>query len=86
MLNISEFFKRIHSKQAKEVNIRNVIRTAIKNHAKFDISIESISFNSNTAILEGITPIARSEIYIKKQAILNDINSQQNIRAIADIR
>lgn len=86
MLNISEFFKRVQGKHAKEIVIRSVIRDAVKNHARFDIPIESISFNSNIAVLEGITAMARSQLYIKKQAILSEINSQQQIRLISDIR
>ncbi len=86
MLNISEFFKRVQGKHAKEVLIRTSLSDAIRTHAGFDISIEKINFNSDTAILEGLTAMQRSQIYIKKQAILTQVNSQQTIRKIGDIR
>ncbi|MEK7641986.1 MAG: hypothetical protein AAB365_03280 [Patescibacteria group bacterium] len=86
MLKISEFFKRIQGKHSKELAVRSTVAEAIKKHARFDIPLEYIDFSSSTAILKGITAMQRSQIFIKKQTILSEINSQQSIRVVTDIR
>lgn len=86
MLKISEFFKRIQGKHAQKLLVHSVISSAIQKHAQFDISVENIDISSNTAILKGLTAMQRSQVFIKKQMILAEINSQQTVRVIADIR
>ncbi|MEN9912671.1 MAG: hypothetical protein RLY66_79 [Candidatus Parcubacteria bacterium] len=86
MLNISEFFKRVQGKHAKEVVVRTSVCDAIRKYAGFDIPMEKVNFNSDTVVLEGLTAMQKSQIYIKKQAILDEANSQQSIRVIGDIR
>jgi hypothetical protein len=86
MLNISQFFKRVQGKHAQEVVVRMSVCDAIRKHANFDIPMEKVNFNSDTAVLEGLTAMQKSQIYIKKHAILTEANSQQSIRKIGDIR
>ena len=86
MFNISGFFKRIQNAHTKELFIRTVIRDSIKKSTTIEIPLESISFNASTAILKGISQSLRSVIFIKKRVILADINANQTIRAISDIR
>ena len=86
MLKISEFFKRIQGRQSKEFFIRSTVQTVLQKNIGINIPVESISFNSDTVILNNIPQAARSTIFIKKQAIIAEINSQQQFRKISDIR
>ena len=86
MLNISQFFKRVQGKHAQEIIVRTSVCDAVRKHAGFDISTEKVNFNSDTAVIEGLTAAQKSQIYIKKNAILAEANTLQSIRKIGDIR
>jgi hypothetical protein len=86
MLSIGKFFERIQSARTKELYIRSVIQGAIKKNTAADIPLDAISFRSSTANLKNINQSLRSIIFIKKGQILRDINSEQNIRRVEDIR
>ena len=86
MLKISEFFKRIQGKQAKEFLMRSSVQSVVRKYTGVDIPLESISLNSDVVTLKDISQSARSAIFIKKQAILAEINSAQTIRTITGIK
>ena len=86
MLRISELFSRIKNAHTKEGLIRGAIRDSIKKISNIDIPVESISMRSATVTLKDVNQSDRSTIFIKKQRILEDINSSQAIRKIEDIR
>lgn len=86
MLNISQFFKKIQNKQAQENLVRSVVCDAIKTYARFEVDVDKIGFNSDAATIEGLTATQKTQIYIKKQAILAHVNNAQSVRIIRDIR
>lgn len=86
MFNIGQFFKKAQNKHTQELFIRSTIKDAIQKQTNIEIPIEAISFTSQTLILKGISQGAKSQIFIKKQLILQEINTKQNIRKILDVR
>ena len=51
-----------------------------------EVPVESIAIKAGTVSLKGINQADKSTIFIKKQALLKDINASQTIRKIDDIR
>lgn len=86
MLKISEFFKKIRNKHTKGLFLRSIIQSTIKKHTNVDLPTESILLKSNSILLNGISQTARSQIFIKKQAIIQDINLSQDTQKIDDVR
>lgn len=86
MHGIGDFFSRIRNVYAKEIFVRQAVLSAIKMHTGADIATDSIKFKNGTVVLGNINPALRSVIFIKKQHILKEIASKQQLRAISDIR
>jgi len=86
MFNIKDFFAKIEGAQAREMAVRESVREAIKKHSGLEVPLETISFNSGTAVLKNIGQTARSVIFIKKVAILDDVNAAQSLRKVTDLR
>jgi hypothetical protein len=80
MKNISEFFKRIGGVQAKELALRGSIQAVIKELVDIEIPVGSITVKSGVITLKGISHGARSNIYINKQKILNQLKDFSDIR------
>ncbi len=86
MIGIGEFFKKIRDVRAKEVMARSAVRDAIKKHTAAEVPVEHISFRAGAAILGGLSQAARSAIFVKKPAILEEIARLPGARAVTDIR
>ncbi len=86
MKNISEFFKRIGSMQAKEISLRASVQSAIKEFVDIDIPIGSISLKTGVVTLKSISHSARSAIFIHKKKIIDKANGLQTEQKITDIR
>lgn len=86
MLNISQFFKKIQNKYTQELFVRTVIQEQIKKHIGIAVPIEDITVKSGEVLLKNISQTGRSQIYIKKQALLQGINGAQQSKKIGDIR
>jgi hypothetical protein len=86
MFNISEFFKKIQNKQTQGLFVRQVVSDSIKKYAQFSASPEQIEYNSTTIILKNISSAQKSNIFIKKQQIISEINRQQSILFVTDIK
>jgi len=86
MIGISELFKRIQGLRARDIVIRTAIQEAIKKQTGADISLESVSFSSDSAVLKDASSALKSAIFIKKSAILAEINAAQSMKKIVDIR
>lgn len=85
MKNISEFFKRIGTIQAKEMALRASIQSAIKEFVDIDVPIGSIVIKSGIVSLKGISHSARSAIFIQKQKIIDTANKIQIEQKVIDI-
>ena len=86
MLKISDFFKRIQNRHTQELFIRSVIQSALKSCAGVEVKIEAIRISSSTVTLKGVSQSERSQVFIKKQKIIDEINVGQTIRNIVDMR
>ena len=86
MLNIADLFKKVQNRQSKEVFFRTTIQEIINSQVHILIPIECIISKSDTIQFEGISSTARSQIYIKKQSIVAEINKRQQIKKVVDIR
>lgn len=86
MLSIGQFFKRIQGKQAQEMLLRTVISDALNKHTGIKAEQGAISYKSGVVNVSKLSSSARSQIFIKKQQIINEINSLQDYRKIEDIR
>ena len=86
MINIGQFFKKIQNKHTKELFVRSIIKDALKKYTQLDVPVEAMSFSSNSLVLKNISQVAKSQIFIKKQLILQEINTAQSIKIISDIR
>lgn len=86
MIGISEFFKRIKGAHMREILVRTAIKDSLKKTTGLDIELESIAFSWDSLVLKGLSSGARSVIFIKKTAVLEDINRSQTLKKISDIR
>ncbi len=86
MFNIGDFFKRVQNVRMKGVLVQNVVAEAVQKIVSYPMKPEDIIISSTVATLKGISSIVRSEVFIKKQLLLDEINSKQDIKKITDIK
>ena len=86
MFNIKDFFKRVQNTQAGNFLLQSIVSDAVKKVASVEVLPINITISSSKVILGGISQAARSEIFIKKEAILREINTLQGSRKITEIR
>lgn len=86
LFGIGEFFKRVQSRQAKEVFVRSVVAQALKKLFGEDVPLEKIVPKNGVVSLLGISPAMKSAIFIKKAKLLAEINSNQQVIFISDVR
>lgn len=86
MLSIAKFFERIQNKRSKDVFIRTVVQNAIQKNTGVVVQLESVTFRGEGVSLKNVTPTLLSAIFIKKNQILRDINAEQAMRVVQDIR
>lgn len=85
MRGIGEFFKKIQGAYAQEIALRERIRHTLISQTAVDIPIQSILVLKSVVKLTGISSAARSEIYIKKLAIMHELNKAGSGPIITDI-
>ena len=86
MFNISHFFNKLQNSFTKEIFIRSVIREAMKKQTGADIPIEQISVKSGVIFLKNVNSSARAAIFMKKQAILSEIEAANTGKTFTDLR
>lgn len=85
MKGIGQFFDKFRNGALKEIQKREIISAILKSEINLDIPVEKLSFSNKTLIInEGQT--AKSEIFLKKQKILEKISKQLPNLVIRDIR
>lgn len=85
MFNINQLLDKFRSLRNSDIGLRMTIQTAIKNSAGMDVPLESLQVKPPKVFIKGISSVARSEIFIKKTAILGAINSAMGSERIKDI-
>ena len=86
MFNIKDFLKRFSVLKNSQIAFREVVSASIRKNAGIDVPLHGISIRSRTILLKGLSPGARSVVFIKKQAILGDIDKNQSGYIIDDIQ
>lgn len=86
MRSIGEFFSRIQNRHSQELYIRSAIVESIKKVTTVSVPMDKISFKGASIVLQGVTHTEKSHIFLKKTAILKDIESKNIGRVIRDIR
>ena len=79
MFNIKGLLVKINSLRAKGVIERESIRGIIKKHIGLDIYVNDIELKSGVIRFKNISQSAKSAIFIKKQNILADINTNRTV-------
>jgi hypothetical protein len=85
MYNIGEFFKRVQNVRMKDVLIRDVVVGAVKKVIGVTIKPDDITISSTVITLKGISAAAKSEIFIKKQVLIEEIN-RSKIKKVTDVK
>ena len=85
MKNIGIFFDKFKNKAVKEIYKRDSIAKIIKNIAKIDIDIKNMEISLGILKIK-TSPIEKSEIFIKKDRILKEINKKIDGSGISDIQ
>ena len=86
MIGINQFFNKIKNTHARELLIRNIVIDSLEKNTGIKLSVEAVSFKSNSVVLNNISQTAKSDIFIKKQKIIDYINKSQKLRVIKDIK
>ena len=72
MFNIGSFFDKFNNVALQEIKKREIVIRILEKHTNTVFSIEEISFNNKIISIKA-SPGFKSQLYMKKEAILNDI-------------
>jgi hypothetical protein len=86
MKSIGEFFARIRNKQMDELRLRLAIQEIIEKYAKVKPAFDDISFSIKTVSIKGLSQAAKSHLFVKKIAILKEIEEKVPVKKIENIR
>jgi hypothetical protein len=86
VFNISQFFEKFKKAQNREIGFRLIAQRIIKEKSGMEIPIEAISIRASVINLKNISQAARSVLFIKKQSILEALNTEQQTYIVKDIR
>lgn len=78
MRNIGEFFRKIQNRQAASFFLQKIVSEVLKDVANIEVSENNVVISRSEIILKGISQSAKSEIFIKKEKILKEINKRQD--------
>ncbi len=85
MFNISNFFDKFKNVALKEFVIREKIVNAIKEHTGATIDIKDIEFLNKVIRIKG-SPSLKSQVFIKKTAILDTLRTDMPDMIITDLQ
>jgi len=86
MLGIGSFFKKIQNAYSKEFFLRTAVQQALKKYVTIEIPLGNIDCSTGIVNLKAISQALRSQIFIKKTLIIQEINRVQDMRKVSDIR
>ncbi len=86
MRSIGEFFAKIQKVQTAKLFAYKAAADSIKKAAGIEIKISSIAFKGRHLVLKGLSSGEKSHIFMKKSAILKEIEGQKLSRIVEDIR
>lgn len=83
MLNIGQFFKRIQNKHTQELYLQEIIKGAIQKYTGMSVEFERVGSEIK---IKKASAALKSHLFIKKEAILTEINSQQQTIIMTELR
>ncbi|HEX7724295.1 MAG TPA: hypothetical protein VF438_00975 [Candidatus Paceibacterota bacterium] len=86
MKSIGDLFARIKNVQAKELFMRAAVQQALKKAANIDCDTKDISFKNFSVQIKNASQTAKTQLFLKKAAILKEIALQSPGRTISDIK
>lgn len=86
MFNIAKFFSRIQNTRLSELTARQKIVEILVKLTSVTVQLGDISFKDGVLIIQKISQVAKSEIFIKKQIIIDEVNKLQIAHVIQDIK
>ena len=85
MFNIGNYFDKVKNIAFKEFSIRDKILSIIKTHTGVVLEMKDIEI-INKIVRVKASPSAKSHIFIKKQAILEDIRKSLPSMIVTDLQ
>ncbi len=85
MFNISQFLERLKKISGSSINTRTEVSRILKEQIGLNVPIEAIELKPPKIYIKNISQAARSEIYIRKEIIIKEIN-KTGTRPLVDIR
>lgn len=85
MFNIDSFLGRIRSITGQETILRSLVMDSINNIAPFIVEANQVSIKGGIISIKKLSATAKTELFLKKELILNNINSKQSARKFSDL-
>ena len=85
MFNINQLLERMRVIRNSDIGLRVAVQTALKKISSFDVPVEAIQIKSGKVFLKNIPTAARSDIFIKKSRILEEIKNTIGSEKIKEI-
>lgn len=86
MKSIGEFFAKIQGRQAQKILIYKIVQEAVNKQVNVDLDLAAVSFKAKSVVIKGLSQTAKNQLFIKKPAILKEINSRSAPRIVEDMR
>jgi hypothetical protein len=85
MFNIGSFFERFNNIALKEMRTRDIISQSIEKYTKAKIEAKDIRFQNKIIYIQA-NPSLKSQIFMKKEAIISEIKTGLPGMIIEDVR
>ena len=85
MFNINQLLDRMRILRNSDIGLRVSVQTALKKCVGVDVPVESVLIKSGKVSLKNLPSAAKSEIFLKKSRILEEIKSSIGSDKIKDI-
>jgi len=86
MKDIKDLFAVMYRWRVRDAADRLIVKEVMRGKAGIDVPEGSINFKGRTIALSGVGQAAKSQIFIKKRALLEEIAARLPHRKISDIR
>lgn len=86
MFNIEQFLGKIRARQTSGEAVRIAVIEALKEYVGLEVIGKDVEIKPPQIFLKNIPQTARTEIFIKKKSILENINKKHGGRPFTDIR
>ena len=85
MLAIGDLFAKIKGLQAREMLFRTMVCQAIKSRSGIDIEPQAVQHSKGRVTIKGISHSAKSQLFMKKMQIIEEINKLQDVHVVKEL-